>query len=67
MHIGMFRHLVRIDGTRPVKKRQARSKQKGGKPSRRWMDDDDESNLRNLGVRRWRTTALDRIEYICQE
>jgi hypothetical protein len=36
-------------------------RRKEGRPRLQWMDD-VESDLRNMGVKRWRTRALDRSE-----
>jgi hypothetical protein len=55
-------HIVRMDGARTVMKllegKPERERKKGG-PRLRQVDD-VESDLRNMGVKRWRSRALDR-------
>jgi len=56
---------VRMDGERTVKKLQEGQSGGGGKKGRtslRWMDD-VKLDLRNTGVKRWRTRAVGRIKW----
>jgi hypothetical protein len=56
---------VRMDGARVVKKSlegKPGGGRKKGRPRLRWIDD-VESDLRNMGVKRWRSRALDRTEW----
>jgi hypothetical protein len=58
-------YITRMEETRSVKKifegilegRRGR-----GRPRLRWIND-MEADLRKLGVKRWRTKALDRVEW----
>jgi hypothetical protein len=58
-------HVVRVDGARMVKKLlegKPGGGRKKGRPKLRWIGD-VESDLRNMGVKRWRSRALDRTEW----
>jgi hypothetical protein len=58
-------HVVRMNETRSVKKifeRKLEGKRGRGQPRLRWIND-VEDELRKLGVKRWRTKALDRVEW----
>jgi transcription termination factor 2 len=57
-------HIIRMDETRSVKKifeRKLEGRRGRGRPKLRWIND-VEDDLRKLGVKRWRTKALDRVE-----
>jgi hypothetical protein len=58
-------HVIRMDETRSVKK-ISEGKLKGrrgrGRPRLRRIND-VEDDLRKLGVKRWRTKAMDRVEW----
>ena len=58
-------HVVRMDETRSVKKifeGKLEGRRGRGRPKRRWIND-VEDDLRKLGVKRWRTKALEREEW----
>jgi hypothetical protein len=58
-------HVVRMNETRSVKKvfEEKLEGQRGrGRPRLRWIND-VEDDLRELGVKRWRTKALEREEW----
>ena len=60
--IGMAGHVIRMDETRSVKKifeGKLEGRRGRGRPRRKWTND-VEDDLRKLGVKRWRTKALDR-------
>jgi hypothetical protein len=50
-----------MNETRTVKK-IFEEKLGGRRPRLRWIDD-VEDNLRNMGIKRWRIKALDRVEW----
>jgi hypothetical protein len=58
-------HIIRMDETRSVKK-IFEGKLEGrigrGRPRLRWINN-VEDDLRKLGVKRWQTKALDRVEW----
>jgi len=54
-------HVVRMNETRSVKK-ISEGKLEGRRPRLRWIND-VEDDLRKLGVKRWRTKALEREEW----
>jgi transcription termination factor 2 len=57
-------HVIRMEETRSVKKifeGKLEGRRGRGRPRVRWIND-VEDDLRKLGVRRWRTKALDRVE-----
>jgi hypothetical protein len=57
-----LRHVVRMNETRFVKKifeRKLEGRRGRGRPRLRWIND-VENDLRKLGVKRWRTKALER-------
>jgi hypothetical protein len=59
-------HVVRMDESRSVKKifeRKLEGRKGRGRPRLRWIND-VEDDLRKLGVKRWRTKALDRVEWL---
>lgn len=59
---GWLKHVVRIDDEKTVERLligKPGGGRKKGRPRLRWMDD-FESDLRNLGVKIWRTEALER-------
>ena len=58
-------HVIRMSETRSVKKifeGKLEGRRGGGRPRFRWIND-VEDDLRTLGVKRWRTKALDREEW----
>ena len=58
-------HVIRMNETRSVKKifeGKLKGRRGRGRPRLRWIDD-VEDDLRKLGVKRWRTKALDREEW----
>jgi hypothetical protein len=58
-------HVVRMDKSRSVKKMfegKLEGRRGRGRPRLRWIKD-VEDDLRKLGVKRWRTKALDRVEW----
>ena len=57
-------HVVRMNETRPVKKIFERKlgRRGRGRPRLRWIND-VEDDLRKIGVKRWRTKALEREEW----
>ena len=58
-------HAVRMNETRSVKKifeGKLEGRRGRGRPRLRWINDVEE-DLRKLGVKRWRTRALDREEW----
>jgi hypothetical protein len=58
-------HVIRMDETRSVKKifeGKLEGRGSRGRPKLRWIND-VEDHLRKLGVKRWRTKALDRVEW----
>ena len=58
-------HVIRMNETRYVKKifeGQLEGRRGRGRPRLRWIND-VEDDLRKLGVKRWRTKALDREEW----
>jgi hypothetical protein len=58
-------HVIRMDETRSVKKifeGKLEGRKDRGRPRLRWIID-VEDDLRKLGVKRWRTKALDRVEW----
>jgi hypothetical protein len=54
-------HIIRINETRSVKKIFERNLE-GRRGRLSWIND-VEGDLRKLGVKRWRTKALDRVEW----
>ena len=57
-------HVIRVNETRSVKKifeGKLEGRRGKGRPRLRWIND-VEDDLRKLGVKRWRTKALDREE-----
>jgi hypothetical protein len=58
-------HVIRMDETGSVKKifeGKLEGRRGRGRPRFRWIND-VEDDLRKLGVKRWRTKALDRVEW----
>jgi len=58
-------HVIRMNETRSVKKifeGKLERRRSRGRPRLRWVND-VEDDLRKLGVKRWRTKALDRQEW----
>jgi hypothetical protein len=58
-------HVVIMNKTRSVKKifeRKLERRRSSGRPRLRWIND-VEDDLRKLGVKRWRTKALEREEW----
>jgi hypothetical protein len=58
-------HIIRTDETRSVKKifeGKLEGRRGRGQPRLRWMND-VEDDSRTLGVKRWRTKVLDRVEW----
>jgi hypothetical protein len=58
-------HVIRMNETGTVKKvlgGKLEGRRGRGRPRLRWIND-VEDDLRNLGVKRWRTKALDREEW----
>ena len=58
-------HVIRMNETRSVKKifeGKLDGRRGRGRPRLRWIDN-VEGDLRKLGVKRWRTKALDREEW----
>ena len=65
MKIGMLGHIIRMNETRSVKRifeGKLEGRRGKGRPRLRWIND-VEDDLRKLGVKRWRTKALDREEW----
>jgi hypothetical protein len=57
--------VVRMNGTRSLKKileGKLEGRRRRGRPRLRWIND-VEDDLRELGVKRWRTKALEREEW----
>jgi len=60
-----FGHVIRMNETRSVKKifeGKLEGRRCKGRPIFRWIND-VEDDLRKLGVKRWKTKALDREEW----
>jgi hypothetical protein len=60
-----LRHIIRMNKTRAVKKifeKKLGGRRGRGRP-RLWCIDDVEEDLRNMGIKRWRIKALDRVEW----
>jgi transcription termination factor 2 len=58
-------HVIRMNETRSVKKifeRKLEGRRGKGRPRLRWIND-VEGDLRKLGMKQWRTNALDREEW----
>jgi hypothetical protein len=58
-------HVVRMNETRVARKildDKPGGKRRRGRPRLRWTDD-VEADLRNMGIKRWRTEALNREEW----
>jgi len=55
-------HVIRMNETGPVKKICEGKLEGRGRPRLRWINN-VEDNVRKLGVKRWRTKALDREEW----
>ena len=58
-------HVIRMNETRSVRKifeGKLEGRRGRGRPRLRWIND-VEDDLRKLGVKRWRTKALDREEW----
>ena len=57
-------HVIRMNETRVVKifERKLEGRRGRGRPRLRWIND-VEDDLRELGVKRWRTKVLDREEW----
>jgi hypothetical protein len=57
-------HVIRMNETRSVKISEGKLEGRSGRgrPRLRWIND-VEDDLRKLGVKRWRTKALDRAEW----
>jgi hypothetical protein len=58
-------HVIRMDETRSVKnifEGKLEGRRGRGRPRLRWIND-VEDDLRKLGVKRWRTKAMDRVEW----
>jgi hypothetical protein len=58
-------HIIKMDETRSVKKifeGKLEGRRGRGRPRMRWIND-VEDDLRKFGVKRWRTKALDRVEW----
>ena len=56
-------HVIRMNESRPVKISEGKLEGRGrGRPRLRWIND-VEDDLRKLGMKRWRTKALDREEW----
>jgi hypothetical protein len=58
-------HVVRMNETRSVKNifgGKLEGRRRRGRPRLRWINDVEE-DLRKLGVKRWRTKALEREEW----
>jgi hypothetical protein len=63
--LGWLGHVIRMDETRSVKKifeGKLEGRRGRGRRRLRWIND-VEGNLRKLGVKRWKTKALDRVEW----
>ena len=63
--MGLLGHVIRMNETRSVEKifeGKLEGRRGRGRPRLRWIND-VEDNLRKLGVKRWRTKALDREEW----
>jgi hypothetical protein len=54
-------HIIRMNGTGTVKKIFEEKLGGRGRPRLRWIDDVEE-DLGNMGIKRWRIKALDRVE-----
>jgi hypothetical protein len=58
-------HTIRMNEIRTVKKifeEKLGGRRGRGRPRLRWFDD-VEDDLRNMGIKRWRIKALDRVEW----
>jgi hypothetical protein len=63
--LGWLGHVVRMNETRTVKKifeEKSEGRRGRGRPRLRWIND-VEDDLRELGVRRWRTKAMKREKW----
>jgi hypothetical protein len=63
--LGWLGHIIRTNETRAVKKifeEKLGGRRGRGRRRLRWIDD-VEDDLRNMGIKRWRIKALDRVEW----